>query len=238
MTAFGLGSDKLALFALAVLLLALTPGPVWIYLISRTLTQGRRAGYFSLIGVMAGVVVHLLAAALGLSAILLALPAAFNVIKLAGAAYLLWLAWSTLRGGGFSFTPQALEPVPDGVLFRQSLTASVVNPKVAVFYLSLFPQFVDPTTGPVLLQSLALGIVHIIVSTSVDGALVTVAGALSIWIARRPGWLRLQRWFLGGAFGALAVWLAATPRHSSTIQSPRWIALPREGGCKSAGEGQ
>jgi threonine/homoserine/homoserine lactone efflux protein len=215
MTAFGLGLDKLALFALAVLLLALTPGPVWIYLISRTLTQGRRAGYFSLIGVMAGVVVHLLAAALGLSAILLALPAAFNVIKLAGAAYLLWLAWSTLRGGGFSFTPQALEPVPDGVLFRQSLTASVVNPKVAVFYLSLFPQFVDPTTGPVLLQSLALGIVHIIVSTSVDGALVTVAGALSIWIARRPGWLRLQRWFLGGAFGALAVWLAATPRHSS-----------------------
>jgi threonine/homoserine/homoserine lactone efflux protein len=215
MTAFGLGFDKLALFALAVLLLALTPGPVWIYLISRTLTQGRRAGYFSLIGVMAGVVVHLLAAALGLSAILLALPAAFNVIKLAGAAYLLWLAWSTLRGGGFSFTPQALEPVPDGVLFRQSLTASVVNPKVAVFYLSLFPQFVDPTTGPVLLQSLALGIVHIIVSTSVDGALVTVAGALSIWIARRPGWLRLQRWFLGGAFGALAVWLAATPRHSS-----------------------
>ncbi len=215
MTAFGLGSDKLALFALAVLLLALTPGPVWIYLISRTLTQGRRAGYFSLIGVMAGVVVHLLAAALGLSAILLALPAAFNVIKLAGAAYLLWLAWSTLRGGGFSFTPQALEPVPDGVLFRQSLTASVVNPKVAVFYLSLFPQFVDPTTGPVLLQSLTLGIVHIIVSTSVDGALVTVAGALSVWIARRPGWLRLQRWFLGGAFGALAVWLAATPRHSS-----------------------
>jgi threonine/homoserine/homoserine lactone efflux protein len=215
MTAFGLGFDKLALFALAVLLLALTPGPVWIYLISRTLTQGRRAGYFSLIGVMAGVVVHLLAAALGLSAILLALPAAFNVIKLAGAAYLLWLAWSTLRGGGFSFTPQALEPVPDGVLFRQSLTASVVNPKVAVFYLSLFPQFVDPTTGPVLLQSLALGIVHIIVSTSVDGALVTVAGALSIWIARRPGWLRLQRWFLGGAFGALAFWLAATPRHSS-----------------------
>jgi threonine/homoserine/homoserine lactone efflux protein len=215
MTVLGLGLDRLGLFALAVLVLALTPGPVWIYLISRTLTQGRRAGYFSLIGVMAGVVVHLLAAALGLSAILLALPAAFNVIKLAGAAYLLWLAWSTLRGGGFSFTPQPLDPVPDAVLFRQSLTASVVNPKVAVFYLSLFPQFVDPASGSVLLQSLALGVVHISVGTLVDGTLVTIAGALSGWIARRAGWLRAQRWFLGGAFGVLAVWLAATPRHSS-----------------------
>jgi threonine/homoserine/homoserine lactone efflux protein len=213
-TIFGLGPEKLGLFAAAVMLLALTPGPVWIYLISRTLTQGRRAGYFSLIGVMAGVFVHLLAAALGLSALLLAVPAAFDAIKLAGAAYLLWLAFTTLRGSGFSFTPQPLDPVPDRVLFRQSLTASVINPKVAVFYLSLFPQFIDPASGPVLLQSLALGIVHISVSTLIDGALVTVAGALSVWIARRPAWLRLQRWALGTAFGALAVWLAATPRHA------------------------
>lgn len=211
-TLLGLGVEKLALFALAVLLLALTPGPVWIYLISRTLAQGRRAGYFSLIGVMAGVLIHLLAAALGLSALLLTLPWTFDAIKLAGAAYLLWLAWSTLRGAGFSFRPQPLDPVPDRVLFRQSMTASVVNPKVAVFYLSLFPQFVDPAGGSVLLQSLALGIVHVSVSTLVDGALVTVAGLLSVWFARRPGWLRVQRWLLGGAFGVLAVWLALAPR--------------------------
>ena len=212
MSIFGLGGEQLGLFAFAVLLLALTPGPVWIYLISRTLTQGRRAGYFSLIGVMAGVLVHLLAAALGLSALLLAVPAAFDAIKLAGAAYLLWLAWNTLRGGGFSFTPQPLDPVPPRVLFRQSLTASVINPKVAVFYLSLFPQFVDPTGGMVLLQSLALGVVHVTVSTLVDGALVTVAGGLAAWLAVRPGWLRMQRWVLGAAFGVLAVWLALTPR--------------------------
>jgi len=211
-TLFGLQLSHLGLFALAVLLLALTPGPVWVYLISRTLTQGRRAGYFSLIGVMAGVFVHLFAAAIGLSAVLLAVPAAFHAIKLAGAAYLLWLAWSTLRGGGFSFTPQPLDPVPDRVLFRQSLTASVVNPKVAVFYLSLFPQFVDPASGSVLLQSLVLGIVHIAVSTLVDGTLVTVAAALSAWLAARPSWLRMQRWTLGSAFGVLAVWLALTPR--------------------------
>lgn len=216
MTVFGLGIEKLALFGVAVLLLALTPGPVWIYLISRTLTQGRRAGYFSLIGVMLGVLFHLFAAALGLSALLLAVPAAFDAIKLAGAAYLLWLAWSTLRGGGFSFTPAPLDPVPDRVLLRQALTASVVNPKVAVFYLSLFPQFIDPAHGNVLLQSLALGVVHVTVSTLIDGALVTVAGALAVWIAQRPAWLRVQRWVLGGAFGVLAVWLAATPRQAAS----------------------
>ena len=213
MTLLGLSGEKLALFAVAVALLALTPGPVWVYLISRTLAQGRRAGYFSLIGVMAGVLVHLLAAAVGLSALLLAVPWAFNAVKLAGAAYLLWLAWSTVRGAGFSFTPQPLPPVPDRVLFRQAMLASVVNPKVAVFYLSLFPQFVDPAAGSVLAQSLALGIVHVGVSTLIDGALVTVAGLLAAWFARRPGWLKAQRWFLGGAFGVLAVWLAATPRH-------------------------
>ena len=215
MTLFGLGGERLALFAVAVALLALTPGPVWIYLISRTLAQGRRAGYFSLIGVMAGVLVHLLLAALGLSALLLAVPWAFDAIKLAGAAYLLWLAWTPVRGAGFSFAPQPLPHVPDRVLFRQALLASVVNPKVAVFYLSLFPQFVDPATGNVLLQSLALGVVHVTVSTLIDGALVTVAGVLAVWFARRPGWLRLQRWFLGGAFGVLAVWLALARRTPS-----------------------
>jgi threonine/homoserine/homoserine lactone efflux protein len=213
-TLLGLSGEKLALFATAVALLALTPGPVWIYLISRTLAQGRRAGLFSLTGVMTGVLVHLLAAAAGLSALLLAVPWAFDAIKLAGAAYLLWLAWSTVRGAGFSFTPQPLPPAPDRVLFRQGLLASVVNPKLAVFYLSLFPQFVDPASGRVLAQSLALGIVHIGVSTLIDGALVAVAGLLAAWFARRPGWLKAQRWFLGAAFGVLAVWLAATPRAS------------------------
>lgn len=215
MTVFGLSLDQLALFALFVLLLALTPGPVWIYLLSRTLTQGRRAGYFSLFGVMAGVFVHVLMAAFGLTVVLLALPFAFEIIKLLGAAYLLWLAVNTLRGGGFTFTPQPLEPVPDRVLFRQSLIASVVNPKVAVFYLSLFPQFVSPATESVLLQSLALGVVHVSVATLVDALLVTVASVLSGWVASRPLWLRTQRWVLGSAFGALAVWLALTPRQQA-----------------------
>jgi len=212
---FGLGIERLWLFAFAVMLLALTPGPVWVYLLSRTLTQGRRAGYFSLLGVAAGVVVHVLLAALGISVVLLAIPFAFDAIKLAGAAYLLWLAINTLRGsGGLSFSPQPLPVVPDRVLFRQAMVAALLNPKVAVFYLSLFPQFVEPAAGPVFAQSLLLGVVHLAVSTIVDGLLVTVAGLLAAWFATRPLWLKMQRWLLGTAFGALAVWLAAAPRHS------------------------
>ncbi len=216
MTLFGLDLERLLLFAFAVLLLVLTPGPVWVYLLSRTLTQGRRAGYFSLLGVAAGVVVHVTLAAFGITVVLLAIPFAFDAIKLAGAAYLFWLAINTLRGGGMSFSPLPLAAVPDRVLFRQAMIAALLNPKVAVFYLSLFPQFVAPAAGPVLAQSLLLGFIHLMVSMLFDGLLVTIAGALATWFATRPLWLKIQRWLLGSAFGALAVWLALTPRQTTT----------------------
>jgi len=211
----GLSADRLALFTLASIVLAATPGPVWLYLISRTLAQGRRAGYFSMFGVAAGLSLHATFAALGLTVVLLAVPFAFDAIKLAGAAYLLWLAYTTVRGAGFSFAPQPLEPVRDRVLLRQAFIAAVINPKVAVFYLSLFPQFVDPASGPVLGQSLLLGAIQVGTAALMDIALVTVAGVLASWFAQRPLWLQLQRWFLGSAFGVLAVWLALTPRQSS-----------------------
>jgi threonine/homoserine/homoserine lactone efflux protein len=206
----------LALFALAALLLAATPGPVWLYLISRTLAQGRRAGYFSMFGVAAGLGLHALLAAFGLTVVLVTIPFAFDAIKLAGAAYLLWLAWSTIRGGGMSFTPQPLAPVADRVLLRQAFVAAAINPKVAVFYLSLFPQFIDPGSGSVLAQSLLLGALQVAIAAAVDLTLVTVAGLLAAWFAQRPLWLRTQRWFLGSAFGVLAVWLALTPRQASS----------------------
>jgi threonine/homoserine/homoserine lactone efflux protein len=198
----------LALFAIASLVLALTPGPVWLYLISRTLAQGRRAGYFSLLGVTAGLAMHALFAALGLSVVLLAIPFAFDVIRLVGAAYLLWLAWTTIRGAGLSFEARPLSPAADGALLRQAFVAAFLNPKVAVFYLSLFPQFVDPAAGSVLAQSLVLGAVQLATAAAVDLSVVTGAGLVALWFARRPVWLKAQRWFLGGAFGALAAWLA------------------------------
>ena len=203
-----INAEALLLFALASLVLALTPGPVWLYLITRTLAQGRRAGYFSMLGVTAGLALHALLAALGLSVVLLAVPLAFDLIRLAGATYLLWLAWTTIRGDGLSFEARPLPPASDGALLRQGFVAAFLNPKVAVFYLSLFPQFLDPGAGSVLAQSLVLGGVQLATAAAVDLSVVTAAGFVSLWFARRPLWLKAQRLFLGGAFGALAAWLA------------------------------
>jgi len=203
-----ISTEALVLFALASLVLALTPGPVWLYLISRTLAQGRRAGYFSMLGVTAGLALHALLAALGLSVVLLAVPLAFDVIRLAGAAYLLWLAWTTIRGDGLCFEARPLPRASDRALLRQAFVAAFLNPKVAVFYLSLFPQFLDPGGGSVLAQSLVLGGVQLASAAAVDLSVVTAAGFVSLWFARRPVWLKAQRLFLGGAFGALAAWLA------------------------------
>jgi threonine/homoserine/homoserine lactone efflux protein len=200
--------QTLALLALASVVLALTPGPNMLYLLSRTLFQGRRAGLLSWSGTSVGLSFHMLAAALGLSAVLLAVPVAYDAIRLAGAAYLLWLAWATIRGtAGSAFSPVALPAVPDRVLFRQGVTSSVLNPKVALFYLALFPQFIDPA-GPVLAQSVVLGLVNIAVTAAVDVGVVLLAAALALRIKTRPGWVKAQRIALGGVFGALAAWFA------------------------------
>lgn len=199
----------LALFGLASLVLALTPGPNWLYLLSRTLAQGRRAGIVSWAGTTCGLSFHMIAASLGLTALLLAVPYAYDAIRLAGAAYLLWLAWTMVRGArGAVFAPLPLPPAPDRVLFRQGVLSSILNPKVALFYLALLPQFIDPTRGSVLAQSLVLGVVQIAIAAIVDVGLVLVAAEVANRISRRPEWVAMQRWFLGSVFGVLAVWLA------------------------------
>jgi threonine/homoserine/homoserine lactone efflux protein len=205
--------DTLLIFAAASVLLALTPGPNLLYLLSRTMCQGTRAGFVSLAGTMSGLTVHMLAAAFGLSAVLVAVPFAFDAIKLAGAAYLLWIAWSTIREGG-GFEPRPMEPAPDAMLYRQALLTGILNPKVAIFYLSLLPQFIDPARGSVLAQSLILGTVQLLVALPIDGAWVLLAGSVSRWFADRPLWLKMQRWVLGSAFGVLAAWLALDTRRT------------------------
>ena len=201
--------QTLLLFGLASALLALTPGPNWVYLLSRTLCQGRRAGLVSWGGTSFGFTFHMLAAALGLSALLLAVPYAYDAVRLGGAAYLLWLAYATLRGAtGSVFAPLALQALPDGVLFRQGLLSSVLNPKVALFYLAFLPQFIAPARGSVLAQSTVLGLVQIGITAAFDLCLIFVAAGLARRLTARPGWLRMQRIVLGSAFGALAAWLA------------------------------
>jgi threonine/homoserine/homoserine lactone efflux protein len=201
--------QELGWFALAALVLVLTPGPNMIYCVSRTLCQGRAAGMVSLAGVLLGFVAHLLAAALGLTALLMAVPLAFDAIKLAGAVYLLWLAWQAVKPGGASpFQARQLPVDPPATLFRMGFLTNLLNPKVAMFYLSFFPQFLDPERGSVLLQSLQLGAVQIAVSGGVNTLLVMGAGAISAFLSRSRGWLQAQRWVMGGVLGALAVRIA------------------------------
>ena len=201
---------ELGFFALAALLLVLTPGPNMVYCVSRSLCQGRRAGVVSLAGVLAGFLVHLVAASLGLTALLIAVPFAFDTIRLAGAAYLLWLAWQALRPGGQApFAPRVLPADPPGRLFRMGFLTNVLNPKVAMFYLSFFPQFLHPERGPVLLQSAVLGVVQIGVSGAVNLALVCGAASITAVLSRSEGWLRAQRYVMGSVLALLALRIAA-----------------------------
>ena len=138
--------------ALVSLGLVLTPGPNMIYLVSRSITQGRRSGLISLSGVFLGFAVYLTATCLGLTAVFAYVPAAYTGLKLAGAAYLLWLAWNAVKPGGASaFQPRELPVEGSGRLFAMGLVTCLLNPKIAILYLSLLPQFVDPSMGHLLL---------------------------------------------------------------------------------------
>lgn len=201
--------SEIALFALTAIVLVLTPGPNMIYCVSRALSQGRAAGLVSLAGVLLGFVAHLAAATLGLTAVLGAVPLAFDALRLAGAAYLLWLAWDALRpGGGSPFVAKQLPIDGPAKLFRMGLLTNLLNPKVAIFYLSFFPQFLHPERGSVLLQSLQLGVVQIAVSGTVNALLILGAARIAAFFARSGGWLAAQRYLMGTVLGALALRMA------------------------------
>ncbi len=205
---------SLAAFALVALGMVLTPGPNMIYLIGRSITQGRLAGFVSLLGVVAGFVFYMLCAAFGLTALLLAVPLAYEAIQWAGAAYLLWLAWNAGRPGARS----ALEPRADlphdrpARLFAMGFVTNLLNPKIAVLYLSLLPQFIDPERGQVLAQAVVLGLAQIAVSFSVNLAIVLAAGSVAAWFRTRPAWLAAQRWLMATVLAGLAVRLALERR--------------------------
>lgn len=207
-------ASELALFALAALIMVLTPGPNMIYLVSRSLCQGRRAGVVSLFGVATGFLVHMFAAAVGLTAVFMAIPLAYELLKWLGAAYLLWLAWQAVKpGAGASpFEPRALPADSPLRLFAMGFITNALNPKIAVFYLSVFPQFVRPENGSVFGQSVELGLVQIAVSFAVNLALILSAARLAAWFAGNPLWLAVQRWVMGFVLGALAVRIALTHR--------------------------
>lgn len=196
---------NLIAFALICLGMVLTPGPNMIYLVSRSISQGRMAGLVSLGGVALGFVFYVLCAAFGITALMMAVPYAYDALRLGGTLYLLYLAWQAIRPGGRS--PFQVRDLPtDGPrkLFAMGFATTLLNPKVAVMYLSLLPQFIAPAHGSVLTQSLLLGFTQISISVSVNALIVLMAGSMALFLGQRPLWQVAQRWLMGTVLAGLA----------------------------------
>lgn len=205
--------SSLIAFTFVALGMALTPGPNMIYLISRSICQGHRAGLISLGGVALGFIIYMLSAAFGITALVIAVPYAYDALRYAGALYLLYLAWQAVRPGGRS--PFQVRELPDDSparLFGMGLLTNLLNPKIAVMYLSLLPQFIDPERGSVLLQSLLLGATQSLVSVAVNALVVLTAGSIATFLVARPTWATFQRWIMGTVLAGLAVRMAAEAR--------------------------
>lgn len=202
----------LAFVALATVMV-LTPGPNMMYLVSRSLSQGTRAGLVSLVGVAVGFVGWMLCAVLGISAVLMAVPLAYDLLRFGGAAYLAWMAWGALKPGGRSpFEVRELAPDSPRRLFVMGLVTNLLNPKAAILYLSLLPQFIDPARGSVLVQGLVLGFTQIAISVTGNAAIAASAGTIASVLRRRRRWLLVQRWLMGSVLGALALRMAFEAR--------------------------
>ncbi|MFI0849355.1 LysE family translocator [Mesorhizobium sp. IMUNJ 23232] len=200
---------NLIAFILIAIGMVLTPGPNMIYLVSRSINQGPKAGLISLCGVALGLVIYMLCAAFGITALLFAVPYAYDALRLAGAAYLLWLAWQAVRPGGRSpFRVRDLPKDRPRKLFLMGFLTALLNPKIAMFYLSLLPQFIDPARGDVFGQSLLLGAVQVMTSVSVNTMIVLGASSISLFLGRNPLWMTLQRWLMGTVLAGFAVRMA------------------------------
>jgi threonine/homoserine/homoserine lactone efflux protein len=203
---------EILFFALAALVLVISPGPNMIYLISRTITQGRKAGLTSLAGIICGFLFHIVMVSFGLTAILFAVPFAYTILKTLGVVYLLYLAFQAIKPNSKNIfeTNTKLEFDKPGKLFSIGFLTNVLNPKVAVFYLSFFPQFIKPEYGSIMTQSLQLGITQVIVSFSVNFIIVLTAAKAALFFAKKPTWVKVQKWFMASVLTALAMKMAFT----------------------------
>ena len=206
-------SANLIAFVLLAFGMVITPGPNMIYLISRSISQGPASGLISLGGIALGFVFYVFCAAFGITALLFAVPYAYDALRLAGAAYLLWLAWQAVRPGGSSpFHVRALKHDGPRKLFVMGFLTSLLNPKIAMFYLALLPQFIDPAAGSVLAQSIILGFIQITVSVSVNALITFAAGGIAVFLRTRPFRSLVQRWVMATMLAGFAVRMAAEAR--------------------------
>ncbi|AKP91166.1 lysine transporter LysE [Achromobacter xylosoxidans] len=204
---------NLLTFALVALGMVLTPGPNMIYLVSRSISQGPKAGLISLSGVAVGFVFYVLCAAFGLTVLLMSVPYAYDALRFGGALYLLYLAWQAVRPGGRSpFQVRELPASSPRTLFTMGLVTNLLNPKIAVLYVSLLPQFIQPDHGSVFTQSIALGLTQVAISLSVNAVIAIMAGSIAGFLAGRPLWMVIQRWLMGTVLAGLAVRMALDSR--------------------------
>lgn len=204
---------NLLTFALVALGMVLTPGPNMIYLVSRSISQGPKAGLISLSGVAVGFIFYVLCAAFGLTVLLMSVPYAYDALRFGGALYLLYLAWQAVRPGGRSpFQVRELPATSPRTLFTMGLLTNLLNPKIAVLYVSLLPQFIQPDHGSVFTQSIALGLTQVAISLSVNAVIAIMAGSIAGFLAGRPLWIAIQRWLMGTVLAGLALRMALDSR--------------------------
>ena len=202
-----LNFDRLPLFIVASIVLLLTPGPAVLYIIARSIDQGRAAGLVSVLSVEVGNFFHAVAAALGLSALLLSYPMAFNVVKYLGAAYLVYLGLAKIFSRHPVESEQTTQPEPQSraQIFRQGVVVAVLNPKTALFFLAFLPQFVDKTRGQVSLQLLTLGCLFVLMAIISDGMYALLASSAGQLLKSRDlvGWM--ERYVAGFIFIGLGI---------------------------------
>jgi threonine/homoserine/homoserine lactone efflux protein len=208
-------SHSVLMFAGAALLMAFSPGPNMIYLVSRSLCQGKRAGFISWLGVVTGFLVHVTSAAIGLTALFMAIPMGYEILKYLGAVYLLWLAWQAVKPGARSpLESQDLPPETPSQLWTMGFLTCALNPKVAIFYLSILPQFIEPQNGSVLVQSLVLGGVQAFIASLINLLIMLSAVTMAAWFSKNKKWMTVQRYVMGTVLTALAVRLMMQQRQA------------------------
>jgi threonine/homoserine/homoserine lactone efflux protein len=201
------------LFAVTAVALVAIPGPNMLYILSRGVTYGRPAAYASAIGVELGTLVHVFGTVVGVSALVAASAVAFNTVKYAGAAYLVYLGVRALLSrSGLQLDTSTARPRPLLAVLRQGALVNVLNPKVALFFLALLPQYIDAGRGPVATQTLALGGTFFAIALAMDLVYATVSGAIGRWLRRRPALARGQRYVAGLTYLGLGVAAASARR--------------------------
>lgn len=204
--------DSLLYFLTASVALSLAPGPDNLFVVAQGVSRGRRPAVAAAWGMCSGITVHTTAAALGLSALLYSSSLAFQVVKYAGALYLLYLAYAALRDSGTPLTAAGSTIVPLTALFRRGFFMNVLNPKVALFFVAFLPQFVAPDAGDAGLQMFALGLIFMAQAAVVFTIIAVGAGAVGHYLLQRPGAARALSWMAAAVFASLALRLALVRR--------------------------